>query len=549
MTIGIGNSYDDIALKKLLASQTEGLDTKKAAETNTDPVSFSTGNNTESAKSIEDIEADYAEAEAAYKQDQTSETEAPEDIQAIAGAQGAQGTSATGSATGTESAKIQEEIEELEAKKEENIEKMEKIEDEIESLAKSAEEHIMEAAKAQDAAVKEHEEETQAVLDENIQAYINANKEGGEGMTRDELQENIKGAMPNTPGIADAVAALTAASEEVGEIDNCLGELNKLITDTQLIDEEIELKNKEFEAAKEAETCPPPQTCEPQGFQDSDGNQYDFFIDKDGNGDLSNESEFLGYEGGKEGQEAAWAEMTDLDTNMDGIVDAKELTAGGVMVYKTDANGNQQALTIEEAFGEDSDLAISTTQHDEAKEGVGPNNFNTGVGSENNELWGTFDVTLNGETLNGYQTNDDLDWLKDNYNFTDYANEDSLTEENTSALEYSEELQPHVNFFNLYTEKSAELKEQIQEGFSNIGLSEEQMNGISEATKKEADEEAKNFFESLEKTEDVNEEIAEDGTKGQPVEDTETETADEETSTMAKEDEDKLREEELKIAA
>ena len=481
---------------------------------------------------LESIEAEYAAAEEA--------------ISGTSATTEASGTTAT-AGTGAASEEIKEELEELEAKKEENIEKMEKIEDEIESLAKSAEEHIMEAAKAQDAAVKEHEEETKAVLDENIQAYINANKEGGEGMTRDELQKNIKAAMPNTPEIADAVAALTAASEEVAEIDNCLGELNKLITDTQLIDDEIELKTQEYEAAVQEETCPPPTNCEPQGFQDSEGNQYDFFIDKDGNGDLSNESEFLGYEGGKEGQEAAWSEMTDLDTNLDGIVDANELTAGGVMVYKTDANGNQQALTIEEAFGEDSDLAISTTQHEEAKEGVGPNNFNTGVGSENNELWGTFDVTLNGETLNGYQTNDDLEWLKNNYDFTDYANEDSLTE-SESAIEYSEELEPHVNFFNLYTEKSAELKEQIQEGFSDIGLSKEQMDGISEATKKEADEEAKNFFASLEETENTNEKIAENGTKGQTVEKKDSETTNAETSTK-KEDEDKLREEELIIAA
>ena len=169
-------------------------------------------------------------------------------------------------------------------------------------------------------------------------------------MTRDELQANIKGAMPNTPEIGEAVAALTAASEQVSEIDSCLGELNKLISDTQLIEDEIEAKQGNYDTVmQEAEEAAcNPQPCEPQGFQDNEGNQYDFFIDKDGNGDLSNETEFLGYEGGLEGQEAAWSEMTDLDTNLDGVVDAEELSAGGVMVYKTDANGNQQAMTIEE---------------------------------------------------------------------------------------------------------------------------------------------------------------------------------------------------------
>ena len=539
MTIGIGNSYDDIALKKLLASQTEGLDTKKAAETNTDPVSFSTGNNTESAKSIEDIEADYAEAEAAYKQDQTSETEAPEDIQAIAGAQGAQGTSATGSATGTESAKIQEEIAELEAKKEENIEKMEKIEDEIESLAKSAEEHIMEAAKAQEAAVKDHEEETQAVLDENIQAYINANKEGGEGMTRDELQENIKGAMPNTPEIADAVAALTAASEEVGEIDNCLGELNKLITDTQLIDEEIELKNTEFEAAKKAEE--EAKCCDPIGFtaKDAEGNeaQYDFIVD---DGAFDSTSDFLGADG-------QWSEMTALDTDGDNIVSAAELQAGNIKAVKTNADGSQEVVDLAEEFGEDFSIDLSSYEEGGSHSAVDTTSDSDGDGTADQTMLGTFNVNANGQTISGYNTLDDVDWLAENYGISADTAE---TETNgLDATQFSEDLKAHVNFFNMYTEKSEELKKQIKEGYSNIGLSEEQMNGISEATKKEADEEAKNFFESLEKTEDVNEEIAEDGTKGQPVEDTETETADEETSTMATEDEDKLREEELKIAA
>lgn len=539
MTIGIGNSYDDIALKKLLASQTEGLDTKKTAETNTDPVSFSSGNNTESAKSLEDIEADYAEAEAAYKQDQTNGTEAPEDIQAIAGAQGAQGTSATGSATGTESAKIQEEIAELEAKKEENIEKMEKIEDEIESLAKSAEEHIMEAAKAQDSAVKEHEEETQAVLDENIQAYINANKEGGEGMTRDELQENIKGAMPNTPGIADAVAALTAASEEVGEIDTCLGELNKLITDTQLIDEEIELKNTEFEAAKKAEE--EAKCCDPIGFtaKDSEGNeaQYDFIVD---DGAFDSTSDFLGADG-------QWSEMTALDTDGDNIVSAAELQAGNIKAVKTNADGSQEVVDLAEEFGEDFSIDLSSYEEGGSHSAVDTTSDSDGDGTADQTMLGTFNVNANGQTISGYNTLDDVDWLAENYGISADTAE---TETNgLDSTQFSEDLQTHVNSFNMYTEKSEELKEQIQEGFSNIGLSEEQMNGISEATKKEADEEAKNFFESLEKTEDVNEEIAEDGTKGQPVEDTETETADEETSTMATEDEDKLREEELKIAA
>ena len=540
MTIGVGNSFDDIALKKLLASQTGNLDTNKTTETTTNPISFGSGDDLEGTKSLEDIEADFAEAEAALGKDEVEDAEMPEDVQALAGAQAAQATTSTNAATGESSEKIKEEIEELEAKKEENIEKMEKIEAEIENLAKSAEEHIMEAAKAQDSAVKEHEEETQAVLDENIQAYINANKEGGEGMTRDELQENIKGAMPNTPEIADAVAALTAASEEVGEIDNCLGELNKLITDTQVIDEQIELKNAEFEAAKEAESCPPPTTCDPIGFttKDEEGNeaQYDFIVD---DGAFDSTSDFLGAEG-------QWSEMTALDTDGDNIVSAAELQAGNIKAVKTNADGSQEIVDLAEEFGEDFSIDLASYQEGGSHSAVDTTSDSDGDGTADQTMLGTFNVNANGQTISGYNTLDDVDWLAENYGISADSTE---TETNgLDATQFSEDLQAHVNFFNMYTEKSEMLKEEIKEGFSNIGLTEEQMDGISEATKKEADEEAKTFLASLDKKEEVNEDIAEDGTKGQTAEDNNVDVT-EDATTPVPEDEDKLLEEELIVAA
>lgn len=185
------------------------------------------------------------------------------------------------------------------------------------------------------------------------------------------------------------------------------------------------------------------------------------------------------------------------------------------MVYKTDANGNQTAMTIEEAFGEDSDLAINTQQHETAKQGVGPNNFNTGTGSENNELWGTFDVTLNGENLNGYQTNDDINWLKENYNFSDYANENGLTsgeagenvETEESEMAVSEELQRHIDFFNTYSQKVQELKEMLMQGWEDQGLTEASLESISETATQESKDKAANFFKSLELTDEENEDI------------------------------------------
>ena len=155
-------------------------------------------------------------------------------------------------------------------------------------------------------------------------------------------------------------------------------------------------------------------------------------------------------------------------------------------------------------------------------------------------------VNANGQTISGYNTLDDVDWLAENYGISADTTE---TETNgLDATQFSEDLQAHVNFFNMYTEKSEMLKEEIKEGFSNIGLTEEQMDGISEATKKEADEEAKTFLASLDKKEEVNEDIAEDGTKGQTAEDNNVDVT-EDATTPVPEDEDKLLEEELIVAA
>ena len=137
---------------------------------------------------------------------------------------------------------------------------------------------------------------------------------------------------------------------------------------------------------------------------------------------------------------------------------------------------------------------MSSYQEGGSHSAVDTTSDSDGDGTADQTMLGTFNVNANGQTISGYNTLDDVDWLAENYGISADTTE---TETNgLDATQFSEDLQAHVNFFNMYTEKSEELKEQIQEGFSNIGLSEEQMNGISEATKKEADEEAKNFFAS-----------------------------------------------------
>lgn len=503
---GVDNSYWEL----LRLNQLNGNKPAENGNTETAEKNIGIGNiqGSEETKSYEDIESDYAQAAAAVESKETNST-----------TQTSQ-TSSTTAASGATSDEIKEEIEELEKEKEENIEKMEKIEEQIEDLAKEAETNIMNAAKAQETAVKDHEEETQEALDENIQAYINANKEGGEGMTRDELQENIKNSLPNTPEIADAVAALTAASEQVNEIDSCLGELNKLISDTQLIENEIADKQEQYEAAVEAEEAA--KCCDPIGFTTTDANgnqaQYDFIVD---DGSFDSTSDFLGANG-------QWDEMTALDADGDNVVSAEELQNGNIKAVKTNADGSQEIVDLAEEFGEDFSIDLSSYSKGGSHSAIDTTADSDGDGVANQSLLGTFNLNINGETVNGYNTLDDSDWLSENYGISsDSANE-------TQNIEYSEDLQPHVNFFNMYTDKSEELKSEIEAGYEDIGISQEQMDSLNQTTQKEADEKAKNFFASLG--------VNSDETK------TEQTTNTTETSTLTDEEEKEELEKELLAA-
>lgn len=391
------------------------------------------------------------------------------------------------------SEEIKEEIEKLEKQKEANIKEMEKIEDHIEDLADKAEKNIMEAAKAQEEAVKEHEKETQEVLDEQLKAYIQANKEGGKGMSRDELQENIKGALPDIPQVAEAVAALAAANSLVNEIDVCLGELNSIMRDTELLELNIGAKQTEYDAAVKAEEeakncCPPPKTCDPIGFTIGEGEnkaQYDFIVD---DGAFDTTSDFLGAEN-------QWADMEALDADGDGIVNAQELKAGNIKAVKTDAAGNQSIVDLAEEFGEDFSIDLNSYKEGGSHSAIDTTADADGNGLVDQELLGTFNVNVGGESISGYNTLDDVNFLESNYGVTSDVETEAPTADEMEIT--SEDLQYHNNFFNLYTEKSSMLKEEIQLGYEQLGISKEHMASLNEIAQAEADEQAKNFFASL----------------------------------------------------
>ena len=400
---------------------------------------------------------------------------------------------------------------------------MEELEAEIQELAEAAKENITKAAAAQETAVKEHEEEAKAAVDENLAAYIEANKEGGEGMTKDELQNNIRGSLEGTPEVADAVSAMLEANEQIAEIDTCLGDLNKLIQDTQALEADIEVKKGDLDAqikADEAAKC-----CDPIGFTttDEEGNQaqYDFIVD---DGAFDSTSDFLGAEN-------QWEEMAALDTDGDNIVSSAELQAGNIKAVKTNADGSQEVVDLADEFGEDFSIDLASYQQGGSHSAVDTTTDHDGDGTADQQMLGTFNINANGQTISGYNTLDDTDWLAEQYGLT--AETPAADADAAQALDpsmFSEDLQPHVNFFNLYTEESANLKEQLKGVGESVNLTEEAFASINAVAAKDASEEA-----------------GEETTEGEEQTLVDTETVADPAS-MTAEEEELLREEELMAA-
>ncbi len=427
------------------------------------------------------------------------ESEYAQALSAIGATNNVNGTSEVDTDNKTKE-EIEKELEELQEKREKIEEEMEAIESEIEDLAQQAEEDIKNALAEKEEKTEEYDEEAQQALKDNINAYVEANKEGGEGMTREELQQNIKDSLPNSPQLAETMATLTNASDSVNEIDSLLKDLNGKIQEANAMDGQIGSLEEECKQIEEAEEK---KCCDPIGFTAGEGEnaaKYDFIID-DGNFDST--SDFLGANG-------QWSAMQALDTDGDNIVSSSELKAGNIKAVKTGADGSQSIVDLMDEFGSDFSIDLSSYKQGGSHNAVNTSSDSDGDGVKDQQLLGTFNVNANGQTLNGYNTLDDNEWLESNYGiesdnmdnpFGEFSGDDSSNslnpedETNGKLLnpdDYSEQLQPHVNFFNTYTEINEEFKKQLDGAYENIGLNEEEINDINNSLMNKANAKAKN---------------------------------------------------------
>ena len=304
-----------------------------------------------------------------------------------------------------------------------NNKKLKHLEQDVMFLQEEVQEDIDKAIQESEEIAAEQKEEGKSTVAQCLDAYTSADGK----MTYEEFEQTLASKLDSVAGEADSkLSAVTLkivqSERKMDTLKGYISQMSKLQSNNQDLmadmssakksksNCEINCANAQSElqrraeqrrqaAARQAQQSSSSSKKDPIGF--TDGNtRYDFFVDKDGNKDITNEDEFLGAESG-------FKEAKDLDTNGDGTVDADELENGNVKMVKTNADGSQEIVDAKDVF-KDGD-GIDLTSYQSHNQDIGNGNI----------LQGTFDVSLNGKSLDGYQTLDDINWLDDNYEFSD----------------------------------------------------------------------------------------------------------------------------------
>jgi hypothetical protein len=248
-------------------------------------------------------------------------------------------TTETTDTTGETVEEIQARIDELQEEKEVNESVMTQLKTEIEKLAKEAQEEIDAALAEKENIQDEQKQALSGIVSEELTNYQDSNGE----MTREEFQNNVSSAISNSTdesvkALAGVAQNILSANQKLDLMDVHLGQMKGLIDENALIDTEIEGLEEQKLAAEAEEAATAASNCDcpdPIGFVNDEGVQYDFMIDADGDGKLTDASEFLGAENQFEAMQA-------LDTDSDGKVSAEEMEAAGVKLVATDSSGSVQ---------------------------------------------------------------------------------------------------------------------------------------------------------------------------------------------------------------
>lgn len=368
----------------------------------------------------------------------------------------------------------------------------------IDALQKEVEDQINEAIEDSEDIQEENKKKAQDAVSNRLSEYKNSNGK----MTYEEFQQNISSDLSGISTktgrkLSEVVVSMIDANHKMNLLKGYVSEMSELTSNNEALttqansvkDEITELVKEQAENAGSADSDA--ECTDPIGFS-TDTARFDFFIDKDNNSDISNANEFLGAENG-------FSEVKALDTDSDGIVTGEELDSANVMVVKTNSDGTQEIVKASSVFSSDGD-GINLSSYQNTNEDIG----------NGNTLLGTFSATVNGNSMEGYQTLDSNEWLDSNYDFTDkiegkgdYAQGDDYVEE---AVDFSDKI-------NIFTLKNTELEENLSKAWTNLGLTQdqaEQLISIKQSESEIAGTKISDKFEEIAKAQEEEQQAQED---------------------------------------
>ena len=364
---------------------------------------------------------------------------------------------------------LQQEIAQLNTEIANNNLRMNNLKGSIDSLAAEIEREVDEAIQESEEIAEEQKEQASSLVSKNLQKYKDANGE----MSYDTFESNLSSDLDSLQSdgdskISEVVLKLVRAEDKMGTLKEYIDEFGRLNEVNKDLKTQVEDKQDELEEVTQAATSGENESsCDPIGFT-NDGVQYDFFVDRDGNGDLSNETEFLGAENG-------WQEMADLDADGDGKIVGAEMS--GLKVVATEEDGTQTIKDASEIMGEGDFIDLTTY------------NAKNQTMDNGNTLLGTFGLYMNGQELDtGYNTLDKVAWLDSNYNFSDADQginrfSQGNTQLYTQAIDYTSK-------YNEYLATYSNLEEKLEEAWNSVRINRDSIVDTGAETTEEASTEA-----------------------------------------------------------
>ena len=372
----------------------------------------------------------------------------------------------------------EEEIATLSSQKADNDKNIQKTQQELQEIKKQINDAIENALKESQEFVAEQSAKILAASVEIAAEYVASNGE----MTKEEMKQKLSDKLGDvdTEIPSSVLASLTEADGLLGKLcaktqllSNYCAYGEKLSNQITCKQNRLATLNEQLTAIEEAEEA---RKCDPIGFV-VDGKICDFIIDRNNDGKFNNETEFLGAQNN-------WFEMISLDQNgnNDGKVSREEMENANVKVLVTNEDGSQQIVSVADLGIDEIDLSSYQSS-------------NQSIGN-NNQLLGTFGLTLNGKYSNdGYNTLDTVNWLDKNYSnmFTDkaervgrFATEDGLADSSKLSYNISEDIYDVRNTTN----RVNDTRTQITNDFTLLKSAKIMaLNLLPEAAESEEDEE------------------------------------------------------------